>query len=230
MLGVITIPFDPVFEVGPVPIHWYGVAYAVAFVVGMRIVTPFLLARGVSEKTSSALFWWNIAIGLIGARLYFVVQQPDLVDHYLTDPIRIIAVWDGGMAFFGAIMACVLTTAVFAYRRQLPVWLLFDAGALFATLPQAIGRVGNVINGDILGAPSTLPWAFLYTSPHTFAPSTTTAYQPANLYELLTSLLLFGVVGLVPLGANVPAPPGSRTSPATPSARCSSSSHAPPSR
>ena len=197
MLAAITIPFDPILRLGPIPIHWYGVAYAVAFLVGMRLVTPFLTSRGISEKTAGSLFWWNIALGLLGARLYFVLQQPDLVEHYLTDPIRIIAVWNGGMAFFGAMMACVLTTAVFAYRRQLPVWLLFDAGALFATLPQAIGRVGNIINGDILGAPSTLPWAFLYTNPNTFAPSTTTAFQPANAYELLTSLALFGVVCLV---------------------------------
>lgn len=97
-------------------------------------------------------------MGLLGARLYFVVQQPNLGD-YLRDPIRIIAVWDGGMAFFGAVMACLLTTAVLASRRRLLVWVLLDAAAIFATLPQAIGRVGNIINGDILGAPSNLPWA-----------------------------------------------------------------------
>jgi prolipoprotein diacylglyceryltransferase len=56
-------------------------------------------------------------------------------------------------------MACLLTTAVLASRRRLLVWVLLDAAAIFATLPQAIGRVGNIINGDILGAPSNLPWA-----------------------------------------------------------------------
>ena len=160
---------------------------------GMQIATPFLRSRGVSEKTSSSLFWWNIGVGLVGARLYYVVQQPDL-GVFVRDPIRIIAVWQGGMAFFGAVMACLVTTAVLAYRRRLPVWVLLDAGALFATLPQAIGRLGNIVNGDILGAPSTLPWAVRYTNPNTFAPSTTTAYQPANAYELLTSLVLFALV------------------------------------
>jgi phosphatidylglycerol:prolipoprotein diacylglycerol transferase len=124
----------------------------------MRLTTPFLVSRGISEEAASSLYWWNIGVGLLGARLYFVVQQPNLGD-YLRDPIRIIAVWDGGMAFFGAVMACLLTTAVLASRRRLLVWVLLDAAAIFATLPQAIGRVGNIINGDILGAPSNLPWA-----------------------------------------------------------------------
>jgi phosphatidylglycerol:prolipoprotein diacylglycerol transferase len=158
VLAVINIPIDPVLRLGPLPIHWYGVAYVVAFFVGMRLTTPFLVSRGISEEAASSLYWWNIGVGLLGARLYFVVQQPNLGD-YLRDPIRITAVWDGGMAFFGAVMACLLTTAVLASRRRLLVWVLLDAAAIFATLPQAIGRVGNIINGDILGAPSNLPWA-----------------------------------------------------------------------
>ncbi|MHB8509615.1 MAG: prolipoprotein diacylglyceryl transferase [Candidatus Dormibacteria bacterium] len=193
MVAIIDIPFDPVLHLGPLPIHWYGVAYVLAFMVGMQIATPFLRSHGLSEKTASSLFWWNIAIGLVGARLYYVIQQPDL-GAFARNPIRIIAVWQGGMAFFGAVMACLLTTAVLAYRRRLPVWVLLDAGALFATLPQAIGRLGNIVNGDILGAPSNLPWAVRYTNAHTFAPSTTTAFQPANAYELLTSLALFALV------------------------------------
>ena len=196
MRAVISLPFDPVLHLGPLPIHWYGLAYVLAFFVGMRLTTPFLRSRGVSEQQASSLYWWNIGVGLLGARLYFVVQQANLLD-YLRSPIRIIAVWEGGMAFFGAVMACLLTTAVLAHKRRLRVWVLLDAAALFATLPQAIGRLGNIVNGDILGAPSNLPWAVRYTNPHTFAPSTTIAYQPANAYELLTSLLLFGLVSLI---------------------------------
>ncbi|MEA2646538.1 MAG: phosphatidylglycerol---prolipoprotein diacylglyceryl transferase [Chloroflexota bacterium] len=196
MLGVITIPIDPVLQVGPFPIHWYGVGYAVAFLVGIRLVTPYLLKRGVAEKDASSLIWWSIAIGLLGARLYFVVQQPNLGD-YLRNPIRIIAAWEGGMAFFGTIIALFFTLLAFAYIKKLSFWLLIDAGVLFATLPQAIGRVGNIINGDILGPPSDLPWAVAYTSPHTFAPAIGVGYQPAGAYELLVSLGLFFLISWV---------------------------------
>lgn len=194
MLGVITIPLDPVlFRLGGLSVHWYGLAYVVAFAVGMRLTTGFLISRGFTAKQCSDLFWWNIGVGLLGARLYFVVQQPNLVD-YLRNPIEIIAVWRGGMAFFGSLLACLLTSIVFCRRNRLPLWATLDGGAIFATLPQAIGRLGNIINGDILGPPSNLPWAVRYTNPHTFAPALGVAYQPAGAYELLGSLVLFGMV------------------------------------
>jgi len=197
VLGVITIPFDPVlFRVGSFGVHWYGVAYVVAFAVGMRITSGYARSRGFTEKQISDLYWWNIAIGLLGGRLYFVIQQPNLGD-YLRNPIQVIAVWQGGMAFFGALMACLLTSLVYAYRNHLSIWVILDAGALFATLPQAIGRIGNIINGDILGDRSNLPWAVRYTNPHTFAPQLGVAYQPAGAYELLGSLVLFAIVLLV---------------------------------
>jgi phosphatidylglycerol:prolipoprotein diacylglycerol transferase len=197
VLGVITIPLDPVLvRVGSFGIHWYGVAYVVAFAVGMRITSGFLKARGFTDKQVSDLYWWNIGVGLLGARLYFVIQQHNLAD-YLRNPVEIVAVWKGGMAFFGSLMACLLTCLVYAYRNRLSIWTILDAGALFATLPQAIGRLGNIVNGDILGPESALPWATRYTNPNTFAPRLGVAYQPAGAYELLGSLALFGLVLLV---------------------------------
>jgi phosphatidylglycerol---prolipoprotein diacylglyceryl transferase len=190
------MPLDPALQIGPIPLHWYGLGYAIAFLVGVRLITPFLQRRGIPPQTTSELVWWNIGAGLLGARLYFDIQQPDL-SVFVREPIRIIAVWEGGMAFFGALIACVITVIVFTYVKKLPLWAVMDAGALFATLPQAIGRIGNVINGDILGPPSNLPWAVRYTSPFTFAPHVGVAYQPAGAYELLVALLLFGLVVLV---------------------------------
>ena len=192
---VITIPFDPVFlRLGPISVHWYGVAYALAFAVGMWVCTPFFARRGISRRDANDIYFWNIVIGLLGARLFFVVQQPDLVQKYLAHPVQILAVWNGGMAFFGALAGCFIATLVLTRRRGLPTWTVLDAGAIFATLPRAIGRLGNIINGDILGPPSNLPWAFRYTSPNTFAPHIGVSYQPANLYELLVSLALFALV------------------------------------
>ena len=187
------MPLDPAVQVGPIPLHWYGLGYAIAFLVGVRVITPFLERRGIPPKTTSELVWWNIGMGLLGARLYFDIQQPDL-SVFVREPIRIIAVWEGGMAFFGALIACVMTCIVFTYVKKLPLWAVIDAGALFATLPQAIGRIGNVINGDILGPPSNLPWAVRYTNPASMAPHLGVAYTPANLYEAIGVLLILGVL------------------------------------
>jgi phosphatidylglycerol:prolipoprotein diacylglycerol transferase len=75
--------------------------------------------------------------------------------------------------------------------------MVLDGGALFAGFPQAIGRIGNIINGDILGPPSNLPWATRYTSAESFAPSSSIAYQPAGAYEGLVAVAIGLIVAWV---------------------------------
>jgi phosphatidylglycerol:prolipoprotein diacylglycerol transferase len=201
-LGVIRIDIDPVIHLGGLSVHWYGVMYAIAFLVAFRYgVLPHVEARGISRATAERALIWTIIFGLLGARLYYVVQQPNLSD-YLHNPIRIIAVWEGGMAFFGAIIGGLATVAVFAWRNHISTWLLWDAAVIFAVVGQPIGRIGNIINGDILGARSNLPWATGYANPnavlqHGFnlvnAPGGPWYYQPAAAYEALGTVAI-GVI------------------------------------
>ena len=197
-LAIIRIGIDPVIHLGSISVHWYGVMYAVAFLVAFRFgVLPHVVPRGLDRALAERMLVWTIIFGLLGGRLYYVVQQPNLGD-YLRDPIRIIAVWEGGMAFFGAIIAGLATITVLALRHHVPVWLAWDAGVIFAVVGQPIGRIGNIINGDILGAPSTLPWATAYTNPHAIlqsgfsvcTPSHCVAYQPAAAYEAIGTIVI----------------------------------------
>ncbi len=201
-LGTITIDIDPVIHIGSISVHWYGVMYAVAFLVAFRYgVLPYLEPRGISRQTAERALVWTIIFGLLGGRLYYVIQQPNLGD-YLRDPIRIIAVWEGGMAFFGAIIAGLATVTVLARRYRLSSWLFWDAAVIFAVVGQPIGRIGNVINGDILGPQSTVPWATGYANPHAVLqqgfhlvndPGGPWFYQPAAVYEALGTI----VIGLI---------------------------------
>ena len=193
--GVITIPIDPVLQLGPLPVHWYGVGYAVAFFVGYRVAFPHLRRHGFTSDDGNELLFWTILFGLIGARLYFVVQQPDL-GAYLAQPLRILEVWNGGMAFFGAVIVAPISLAVVAWRRGLPLWVIYDAGVIFAGLGQAIGRIGNIINGDILGPPSDAPWAMAYKN-NNFGHIAGVGYQPAALFEMGGSLVIFALVMLL---------------------------------
>ena len=194
--AVITIPFDPIaLHLGPVAIHWYGIGYVVAFLVGGWVVTRHMVARGMDRDTVSSLLFWTIVVGLVGARLYYVVQSGP--GFYLTHPQFILAVWQGGMAFYGAVFAGVGTLLFLSWRRRLDFWLVLDGAALFATVGQPIGRIGNVINGDILGPPSTLPWATQYTDPGSLAPHLYVPYQPAAVYEALGTLLILGILLLL---------------------------------
>lgn len=201
MTGVITININPVFQLGPFTIHWYGVFYAVAFIAAYRFgALPLALRKGVSRALAERITVWTIVFGLLGARLYYDIQQPDFVHNYLLQPVNLIAFWNGGMAFFGAIIAGFLTLAVCAWRYRINPWMVVDGGVLFAVVGQPIGRIGNLINGDILGSPSNLPWATAYTfespagSGHCaiLQPGFLcgVAYQPAALYEALGTIVI----------------------------------------
>ena len=194
LAAYITIDLDPVLHIGGLSIHWYGVLYAVAFWVGWRYaVSPHLTARGVPQATVDKIVTWCIVVGLVGARLYYDVQNRDLIHN----PVDVIAVWNGGMAFFGAIISVFPLLVYLAWRYRINYWLLADASVLFAVVGQPIGRIGNIINGDILGSPSSLPWATAYTNPHAVLQSCCqlgVPYQPAAAYELLGTVLIGAIL------------------------------------
>ena len=200
VLAYITINVNPVLlHVGPFTVRWYGLMYAVGLGLALWVTLPVAERRGAPRDALYSIFWGVTIAGLIGGRLYFVVQNNPAT--YLAHPLRILALWEGGMAFYGAIFLGVPVFYLLARRYRVPVLPLLDVVALFAPLAQAIGRIGNIINGDIVGYPSTLPWATAYANPGAFARPLCTApythcvaFQPAAAYELLFSLGLFGVL------------------------------------
>jgi phosphatidylglycerol:prolipoprotein diacylglycerol transferase len=99
------------------------------------------------------------------------------------------------MAFYGAVFAGALTAFVLCRLKGVPFGFALDVATLFITSAQVIGRIGNIVNGDILGYVSDLPWATRYVNANnTFVPSHIAAYQPAAAYELLFGLMLFLVI------------------------------------
>jgi phosphatidylglycerol:prolipoprotein diacylglycerol transferase len=128
---------------------------------------------------------------LIGGRLYYVLQSDP--SSYVHHPGDLFAFWQGGMAFYGAIFLGVPVLLLLAYQQGVPLGVALDCVAIFAPLAQAVGRIGNIINGDIVGYPSNLPWATVYTNSQSFAPLNT-ALQPAAAYELLFGLALFAIL------------------------------------
>ena len=107
--------------------------------------------------------------------------------------VDVFAVWNGGMAFYGAIIGGLATLVILGRRWKLPIWVLLDAGAFFAVVGQPIGRIGNIINGDILGGQSNLPWATAYTNHDAILQAgyrLGVAYQPAAAYEALGTLVI----------------------------------------
>ncbi|GLV58471.1 hypothetical protein KDH_53020 [Dictyobacter sp. S3.2.2.5] len=195
----IYINIDPVLvHLGPLAVRWYGLMYVVGIMVGLWVIKGYTTRKGIDQDTVYRILWWCIAAGLIGGRLYFVVQQPHLVEDYLMQPWRIIATWEGGMAFYGAIFLVIPTLFWRAKVERINPLVLIDAGVLFGAAGQIFGRIGNLINGDIIGFPSTLPWSTVYQNPNSWAcfnPSTCNVpVQPAAGYELIINLFVLGLM------------------------------------
>jgi phosphatidylglycerol:prolipoprotein diacylglycerol transferase len=189
----ITIGLDPVLlHLGPLDIRWYGLGYILGIWLGIKVALPYAKERGLSDEQIWRIVPWCIGAGLVGGRLFYVVQND--FGSFLRDPARIPAIWQGGMAFFGAIFAVAAVMLWFAWRERFPLWRFLDAGALVAVLGQACGRIGNIVNGDIVGYKTSLPWGTVYTNPHSLAPQLDVAYQPAAAYELIFNLVFFALL------------------------------------
>ena len=131
---MIVIDVDPViFQGGPLALRWYGVMYVVGILVGLRVAMPYARSIGLDEDTAWAVFAPALIGGLLGGRLYYVVQSG--LGDYLRQPWRILATWEGGMAFYGAVFGATAAIAYVAWRRKLSreaLGKLLDSAALFA--------------------------------------------------------------------------------------------------
>jgi phosphatidylglycerol:prolipoprotein diacylglycerol transferase len=197
MFGIITIGLDPVLvRLGPLSVHWYGLMYVVGILAGIAVTVPYAERRAIDSDSYYAVFWPVVICALIGGRLYYVVQSN--FGWYLQHPAKILATWEGGMAFYGAVFGGIIAAYAATRWRGLSFLVVLDVAALFAPIAQTFGRVGNIVNGDIIGYASTLPWATRYTNPsNTFVPGHILAYQPAAAYELIFSAALFALLYLL---------------------------------
>jgi phosphatidylglycerol---prolipoprotein diacylglyceryl transferase len=178
----VTIPYphiSPVaVQVGPLAIRWYGLMYAVGYVVGYGIMRR-RSARGLvplTERDCDTLLGYLMIGMLVGARLvYGVVYAPG---HYLDDPLEWLRIWHGGLSFHGGVIGMVVAIAIFGHRHRVSFWQLADTVALAGTPGLAFGRLGNFINGELYGRVTTVPWAMVFP-----ADPTRSARHPSMLYE-----------------------------------------------
>ncbi|HEX4744047.1 MAG TPA: prolipoprotein diacylglyceryl transferase [Candidatus Limnocylindria bacterium] len=141
---MIEIPFDPNLHLGPLAISWHGIFTAVGIFFGVAL--PVRLLRGrVSEDDAYAIATWGVVGGIIGARLLHVF---DRLDFYLREPLQIFAIWTGGIAVWGAVIGGALSGYYIALRRKIAIGNTADAAVSGVGLGLAIGRIGDIINGE----------------------------------------------------------------------------------
>ncbi|MCL5959192.1 MAG: prolipoprotein diacylglyceryl transferase [Chloroflexi bacterium] len=189
---MITIGIDPIIvSLGFFSISWHAAMSVVAIVIAIPVGLRETRRRGIADEDVYSLLPWAIVGGIVGARLFHVV---DKFGYYVSNPSAIIAFQEGGLAIYGAIIGGIGVGSAYARLRSIPVGRLGDAMAPALILGQAVGRVGCLINGDVFGAPANLPWAVAYTHPNSLAPKLGVPAHPAAAYELLWDLIVFGIL------------------------------------
>lgn len=190
----ITIALDPVLvQLGPFPVRWYSLMIAVAIAVALTLASREARRKGLHPDIIPSLAIWAIGGGIVGARAFHVI---DRFDEYRRNPAAILAIAQGGLAIFGAVFGGAVATWLFARRQGVSFAVLADTIAPGLVLGQAIGRLGCVVNGDAWGAPTGLPWGFVYTNPRAFIPTELLGVptHPYPLYDLLLNLGIFAIL------------------------------------
>ena len=178
-------------KIGPIVIRYYGLMYVIAITLG-----AVLLAREARRKSlplSSEgvldLLLVTIPAAIIGARLYYVLFQWGYYGRHLPDVLK---VWQGGLAIHGGVIAGALAVLAFSRVKKVSFWPLADAIVPSLVLGQAIGRIGNLMNGDAYGLPTRLPWG-IHFPPDSPAgrvyPGLAT--HPSMIYEMILDVLVF---------------------------------------
>ena len=187
--------FDPVaLQLGPVAIHWYGITYLVAFALFLALTrlrlrhAPYVQDTQVwNARAVEDLLFYGVLGVVVGGRLgYCLFYKPD---HYLSHPLEILAVWQGGMSFHGGMLGVIGAMMIWARRQSQPWLRVTDFIAPCVPTGLASGRVGNFINGELWGraADPSLPWAMVFPQA-----ADGVARHPSQLYQLaLEGLLLF---------------------------------------
>ena len=195
MLGqnrMITINWNPVSHLGPVPINWYGLTFLLGFVVGWLLLRRWASRYGLSVTQVEGVLG-SVAVGtVIGARLYFVLQNEPLL--YLQDLWRLIAIWEGGLAFFGGLFGAIGAAYLYTRRHRLPFVRVADLFAPAIPVGAAIGRISCGLAGMDYGTPTSLPWGVLYEHPGSYAPVDGVARHPTQFYEMTGDLLIAAVL------------------------------------
>jgi phosphatidylglycerol:prolipoprotein diacylglycerol transferase len=179
-------------QIGPLAIRWYGILMATAMLVGFWLAHRRATEEGLPADDLIRTAQWAVVAGLVGARLYEVIFNWDYYGRY---PSKIIAVWEGGLAMHGGLIAGPLVGVLLAWKWRVPILRSLDVVAPSMVLGQAIGRWGNFFNEEAFGRPTDLPWK-LYISPIHRPPEFREAeyFHPTFLYESLWNLLVFVAV------------------------------------
>lgn len=191
---MLTYPqIDPViFHIGPLAVRWYGLMYLGGFLFASFWIGRLAQSRGLAldkDRLSDLLFYAVLGV-ILGGRLGYVLFYN--ARFFLEHPLKIFAVWEGGMSFHGGLLGVVFAVLIFCWRYQLNILAMADVVAAAAPVGLGLGRLGNFINGELWGRTTDLPWGMV------FPRAGELPRHPSQLYEFfLEGVALFLLLWLL---------------------------------
>jgi len=188
MLNYITWNVDPeLFSLGPVHIRWYGLLWALGIWLTLIITQKIYKHEKLPDQWLDKLFIYTVAGAVIGARIgHCLFYNPA---YYLANPWEILYIWQGGLASHGGAIGILIST--YLYNKKVSkkgfIWV-FDRLVIGVAVAGAMIRLGNLMNSEIYGGPTTLPWGFIF-----LRDGQTEPMHPTQLYEVLYCLITFGI-------------------------------------
>jgi len=177
-----------IFSIGPVHVRWYGLMFAVGFLFGLNHGEKMFKHENIDPKWLESLFYYLIIATIVGARLGHVLFYG--WDYYSQHPIEIFYVWQGGLASHGGVLGIIIAMFIWSkYVSKRSILWVLDRVVVPSILVGALIRLGNLMNSEIYGNPTTLPWGFIFERNHE-----TIAKHPTQIYEALSYLVTFGVL------------------------------------
>jgi phosphatidylglycerol:prolipoprotein diacylglycerol transferase len=188
----IVIDLNPnIVRIGPLLITWHGV-FAVLGIVAAARLGFWLLQKDVPNLTGTGDgLAWMVVLGLVGARLLYVWENFRLFAG--GQLLRMFALTEGGISQWGGLFGAAAGAYIWARRTKFSYWKIVDAGGPAAMIGLAIGRIGDVINGEHHGSPTTLPWGVEYVNPNTLGEPGKVVH-PEVAYEMVLCLLILGAL------------------------------------
>lgn len=183
----------------PIVLRWYGVLVMFGAVIGTLIAEREIKRRGENGESIWDGLVWVLPAGIIGARLWYVVNNIlGGGSYYVENPVKILYIWEGGLHFFGGLLFGAIALYFFLKQNGMDIWLFLDAIAPAIFIGQALARPANFINQELYGQPTKLPWGIPIDAGHRLAqfadlsqyPVETTRFHPTFAYEMILNILL----------------------------------------
>lgn len=178
------------FKIGPITIYTYGVLIATAFFLGLALAARQARVEGEDPQKIMDLSFYILISAIVGSRLLYIVVE---YKEYISDPLRIFKVWEGGLVFYGGFIMAMAVVIIYIRKHEMNLWKVGDILAPSVAIGQGVGRLGCFFAGCCYGRETDVSWAVIFKDPNTLAPMDLHLH-PTQLYDSANGFIIFAIL------------------------------------